>query len=536
MVAPICRPSGERSGTISTSSPTASGDRLRRPDASDALLPRTRLNYAEHVLRHETKGDPGRPAIRHSSELRPLHETSWKELANHVRTLATALRRLGIRPGDCVVSYMPNIVETAITMLATTAIGATWASAAPEFGAKTVVDRFGQIGPKLIFVADGYRYGGKEFDRSKEIAEIVAQTSTIEKVVWLDYRGDGDRSLIRGVEVLSWGSLLEGPTPDTADFRFERVASDHPLWVLFSSGTTGLPKAIVHGHHGIVVEAYKNAAFHFNLKKDDVLFFYSTTGWMMWNTLMNAVLMDGVAVLFDGHPSQPDPMSLWTLAESAGATAFGTNPTVTQIMRKLGLRPKESCKFEHLESVMLVGSPATPDAFHWVYENVKSDVWVTSQSGGTEFCSGLLGGVPTDPVRAGLIDAPSLGVDAKIFNKDGQPVLNEPGELVIASPMPSMPPKLWGDEDNKRYRDTYFDRWPDVWRHGDSAQINSDLTCQVFGRSDATLNRYGVLGGDLSDARKHGRDRGQPGRLHRASRRRLLHAAVRHARAWRPAR
>lgn len=457
-------------------------------------FPGTRVNYAEHVLRNEATGDPNRTAIRHSSETRPLTDTSWVELANDVRRLATSLRDLGIRPGDCVASYMPNIIETVIAMLACTAIGATWSSAAPEFGTKTVIDRLGQIKPKLLFAADGYRYGGKDYNRSREISEILSNLPEIEHVVWLDYLGFQGKKpgLGPGVETRSWDEMLSGPPVDASAFRYERVTNDHPLWVLFSSGTTGLPKAIAHSHHGILLECYKCAAFHFNLKKDDCLFFYSTTGWMMWNTLLNALLMNGVTVLFDGHPSQPNPMTLWSLADEAGATCFGTNPTITQIMEKLRLRPADSCRLERLESVVLIGSPAMPDAFQWIYENVKSDVWLTSQSGGTEFCSGLLGGVPTRPVRAGFIDAPTLGVNARIFNDAGMPVTGEAGELVILAPMPSMPLFLWGDEDFELYRKTYFHRWPEVWCHGDFARIDEDLSSQVFGRSDATLNRYGV--------------------------------------------
>jgi acetoacetyl-CoA synthetase len=451
-----------------------------------------RVNYAEHVLRHELDGDPRRPMFRHSSELRTLQETSWADTAAAVRKLATGLRSLGIGPGDRVVAVMPNIVETAIAMLATTSIGAIWSAAAPEFGLNTVVDRFGQIEPKLIFVADGYRYGGKDFDRSGVIKQIIASLASIETVVWLDYLTftaplpDLPRPVVR------WGDLLAGSAVPAEGFQFERVDSSHPLWILFSSGTTGLPKAIVHNHHGILVESYKNTAFHFNIKAGDCLFFYSTTGWMMWNTLMNAPLLNAVAVMFDGHPSHPDPARLWELADQAGATTFGTNPTVTQIMKQQGIVPKHRYSLEHLESVLLVGSPATPEAFAWVYDNVKSDLWVTSQSGGTEFCSGLLCGVPELPVRPGMIQAPGLGVGAQIYNEAGQQVFDEPGELVITKPMPSMPIGLWGDDDYLRYRTSYFDRWPFIWVHGDLAQINSKGGCSVFGRSDATLNRYGV--------------------------------------------
>lgn len=450
----------------------------------------TRVNYAEHVLRSGTSGDPDRAAIRHASENRPMGETSWRDLASSVRRVAAGLRELGIRPGDRIVSYMPNIVESAIAMLATTAIGAVWAAAAPEFGVETVVDRFAQIEPKLIFAADGYRYGGKDFDRTAAVRQIVDAVPSLRTVVWLDYRAPGIAAPQTRCDTVGWGALAGRDDPGEA-FAFERVASDHPLWILFSSGTTGLPKAIVHGHQGILLEAYKSAAFHQNIKQGDCLFFYSTTGWMMWNTLFNALLMDATAVLYDGHPSQPDPAVLWDLADRVGATHFGTSPTVTQIMRQQGLRPRDRFAFARMESLMLVGSPATPESFAWVYENVKSDLWVTSQSGGTEFCSGLIGSAPELPVRAGVIEAPLLGVDVDIFDEAGNSVRETPGELVVKAPMPSMPLFMWGDADGQRYRDSYFDEWPHVWRHGDLAQRGRNGWV-IFGRSDATLNRFGV--------------------------------------------
>ena len=450
----------------------------------------TRVNYAEHVLRAATTGNPDRAAIRHGSEIRSMRETSWRDLASAVRRVANGLRELDIRPGDRVVSYMPNIVETAIAMLATTAIGGVWAAAAPEFGVETVVDRFAQIEPKLIFAADGYRYGGKDFDRTAAVRQIVEAVPSLRTVVWLDYLSPGIAAPETRCGTVGGNALAERDDPGEA-FAFERVASDHPLWILFSSGTTGLPKAIVHGHQGILLEAHKSAAFHQNIKQDDCLFFYSTTGWMMWNTLFNALLMDATAVLYDGHPSQPDPAVLWELADRVGATHFGTSPTVTQIMRQQGLRPRDRFAFTRMESLMLVGSPATPESFAWVYENVKPELWVTSQSGGTEFCSGLIGSVPELPVRAGVIEAPVLGVDVDVFDDAGNPIRETPGELVVKAPMPSMPLFMWGDADGKRYRDSYFDEWPHVWRHGDLAQAGRDGWV-IFGRSDATLNRFGV--------------------------------------------
>jgi acetoacetyl-CoA synthetase len=448
----------------------------------------TRMNYAEHVLRHEMSGDPGRVMLHHGSETRAMTTASWAEVAGAVRKLATRLRAMGIGPGDRVVAYMPNLPETVIAMLATTAIGAVWSSAAPEFGAQTVIDRFGQIEPKLVFAVNGYRYGGKDFDRSADLGRILAALPTVETVVMLDYLPGA--ALPDGA--LRWGVLLDGAEVPREGFRYERVASDHPLWVLFTSGTTGLPKPIVQGHHGIVLEHLKSAAFHFELQEGGALFFYSTTGWMVWNTLMWGPMMNGRAVLYDGHPSHPDARLLWRIADDTRASVIGVSPTYVQLVRQQGIEPAQEFGLQALQAIMLVGSPATPEVFDWVHRSVKADVWASSQSGGTEFCSGLLAGSPLLSTRAGEIQAPALGVDARAFGENGEVLVDEVGELVIRQPMPSMPLYLWGDTDFARYRDSYFDTWPGVWRHGDRVRFNAHGGGFVLGRSDATLNRYGV--------------------------------------------
>lgn len=452
-------------------------------------FPGTTMNYAEHVLRHENTGDAGRVMLHHSSELRAMQTASWADIAGAVRKLATRLRAMGIGPGDCVVAYMPNLPETVIAMLATTAIGAIWSSAAPEFGAQTVIDRFGQITPKLVFATNGYRYGGKDFDRSADLNRILAALPTVEHLVMLDYLPGAnapDRPAI------AWAEMLSGPDIHAEDFQYTRVASDHPLWVLFTSGTTGLPKPIVQGHHGIVLEHYKSAAFHFELQENGALFFYSTTGWMVWNTLMWGPLMNGRAVLYDGHPSHPDARLLWRIADETRATVIGISPTYIQIVRQQGIVPAKEFALTDLQSVMLVGSPSTPETFEWVYENVKPDVWASSQSGGTEFCSGLLAGSPLLPTRAGEIQAPGLGTAAYAFNEDGKPVIDEVGELVILKPMPSMPLFFWGDTDFARYTASYFDTYPGIWHHGDRVKFSAHGGGFILGRSDATLNRYGI--------------------------------------------
>ena len=321
-----------------------------------------------------TAGDPARTMLHHASELRPMQTASWADIAGAVRKLATRLRAMGLGQGDRIVAYMPNLPETVIAMLATTAIGAIWSSAAPEFGAQTVIDRFGQIEPKLVFATNGYRYGGKDFDRSADLNRILAALPSVEHLVMLDYL-PGAQNPDR--PATPWVEMLSGPEIPAQDFSYTRVASDHPLWILFTSGTTGLPKPIVQGHHGIVLEHYKSAAFHFELQKDGALFFYSTTGWMVWNTLMWGPLMNGRAVLYDGHPSHPDARLLWRIADETRATVIGISPTYIQIVRQQGIVPRDEFALTDLQSVMLVGSPSTPETFEWVYANVKPDIWAS---------------------------------------------------------------------------------------------------------------------------------------------------------------
>ncbi len=452
----------------------------------------TSVNYAEHVLRNETNGDPNRPMIEECSELRDLRSLSWSEIAGKVRRLATTLRGLGVQPGDRVVAYMPNISETVIAMLASTAIGAVWSSAAPEFGSKTVIDRFSQIEPKVVFATNGYRFGGKDFDRIDDLETILDALPTATHLIMLDYHPTARKIPRFTGETLTWNYMLSGPEIDRQNFKFERVPSDHPLWVLFSSGTTGLPKAIVHGHHGIILEHYKSAAFHFEIPKDGALFFYSTTGWMVWNTLMWGPMMNGRAVLYDGHPAHPDARLIWKIANDTRATTLGISPTYLQMVRNQGIVPKDEFQLTALQSVLLVGSPATPEVFEWVKTSVKSDVWASSQSGGTEFCSGILAGSIDLPTYAGEIQAPGLGTDAVAFDDDGQVIIDAAGELVVRQPMPSMPLFFWNDAEKSRYRESYFETYPHVWHHGDRAMFNARGGSFVLGRSDATLNRFGV--------------------------------------------
>lgn len=455
-------------------------------------FPGAQVNYTQHVLRHVNDGDPNRPFLLHKSEIRPLQAMSWAEVVSDVHKIAKKLRDLGVRPGDRVAAYMPNIAETVLAMLATAAIGGIWSTAAPEFGASTVIDRFIQTRPKVLFVSDGYRYGGKNFDRTEQILAIVDSLDCVEAVIWLDYLKEKEVLPDLGRPLLRWPSLLDGDASTPEEFEYEYVSGDHPLWILFSSGTTGLPKPIVHGHLGILLEHYKSAAFHLNLKPGGVMCFYTTTGWMMWNTLMWAPLMNGAAVLYDGHPAFPDAGMLWGLAAETGAQSLGTSPTSVQLTASQTIVPKDKDDFASLENIFLVGSPATPETFVWLYKNVKPDLWVTSQSGGTEFCSGLVAGVPSLPVYAGEIQARALGVDLHAYGENGEPLIGTSGELVIRKPMPSMPICLWGDTDFERYRASYFEAFQSIWCHGDRITITERGSCIVHGRSDATLNRFGV--------------------------------------------
>jgi acetoacetyl-CoA synthetase len=456
-------------------------------------FPGARLNYAQHVLRRER---PGEPALFHVSETAPVAGLDWADLAGQVRILATRLREMGVRPGDRVASYMPNIPQTVIAMLATTSIGAIWTSCSPDFGWRGVLDRFRQLRPKVLFAVDGYTYGGRAYDRRDELRQIIAGLHGLEYFVLLPYPdraapapGGRDEPHAGG---MTWAALLDHEPVPAAGFAFEQVPFGHPLWILFSSGTTGLPKAIVHSHGGILIEQLKLQQFHMDLREGDRLFFHTTSGWMMWNFLVSSLLLGVRPVLYDGNPGYPDLNVLWRLAQDCRVNMFGASPAYVDLMLKDGVVPADKFALPDLRAIMPAGSPVSPECTAWFYQNVKQDVWVCTGSGGTDVCAGLVGGVPTLPVYAGEIQAPHLGVAAKAFNRDGQSVIDEVGELVVTEPMPSMPVKFWGDDTGARYRESYFDDFPGVWRQGDFFRINARGGCFVLGRSDATLNRHGV--------------------------------------------
>ncbi len=459
----------------------------RRAMPGAEWFPGARLNYAENVLRPERGGGV---ALLHASETHALEPLSWQELGRQVRILGTRLRALGVRPGDRVAAWMPNIPQTVAAMLATTAIGAVWACCSPDFGERGVLDRLAQLSPKVLFCVDGYRYGGKPFDRRAELARILAGLPSLRAVIHLPHLDPGAAAPCAGA--LSWSEALDPAASDPAGFRFEQVPFDHPLWTLFSSGTTGLPKAIVHGHGGILLETQKNAVFHFDLHPGDRLLFFTTTGWMLWNFLASTLATGAIPILYDGSPAYPVADILWKLAQDADATMLGASPAYVEQMARSGIVPRERYDLSHLTSISLAGSPATPGCVAWFHANVKQDLWVANGSGGTDCCTGFVGGVPTQPVYAGEIQAPSLGVAVAAFNDKGESVIDEVGELVITQPLPSMPVGFWNDADGRRYRESYFEQFPGVWRHGDFFRINSRGGCFVLGRSDATLNRYGV--------------------------------------------
>jgi acetoacetyl-CoA synthetase len=451
-------------------------------------FPGAELNYAENVLRHAAD-HPDEPAILHQSEVRPLGEVSWAELQQKTATLAAGLRELGVQRGDRVAAYLPNVPEAVIALLACASIGAVWSSCSPDFGAGSVVDRMAQIEPKVLLAADGYRYGGKDYDRTDVVARLQEEIPTLQKTVVLPYLAeDPDTSQLENV--VMWDDLLawhEGAEP-----TFEQVPFDHPLWVLYSSGTTGLPKAIVHSQGGILIEHLKKVVLHIDLGPEDRFFWFTTTGWMMWNLVVAGLLTDSTVLLYDGNPGYPDMNVLWEFAASAGMTCFGTSASYITACMKAGIEPGRDYDLSSLQSIGSTGSPLPPEGFEWAYKHVKEDLWLFSTSGGTDMCTAFVGGVPLLPVRAGELQARSLGAEVEAFDEEGNPQIDEVGELVVTEPMPSMPIYFWSDPEGERYRESYFDVYPGVWRHGDWIKVKEDGACVIYGRSDSTINRGGI--------------------------------------------
>ncbi|HEV7631903.1 MAG TPA: acetoacetate--CoA ligase [Steroidobacteraceae bacterium] len=452
-------------------------------------FPGATLNYARHMLRHER---PDATAILHLNERSPLTAISGEELGGKVRVIATQLRKLGLKRGDRLVAYMPNIPEALVMMLATTSVGAIWSSCGPDFGTPGVLDRFSQLEPTMLLHVDGYQYGGKPFDRREEVKKILARLTTVTTVIYLPYLDRSIREPLSDKNTVFWNDLLDHPPVSRDEFRYEEVPFGHPLWILFTSGTTGLPKPIMHSHGGILIEQLKHLAFNFDLRAGERIFFFTTTGWMMWNFLVSSMLSNVIPVLYDGNPAWPDGDVLWKMVQDSRANLFGASPTYQAILQKAGLVPRDKFDLTSLDSVTLAGSPVTPECQAWFHDNVKREAWVAPGSGGTDICSGFVGGVVILPQYAGEIQARCLGNSVYALNEAGEKVVNEVGEMVITQPMPSMPVGFWNDKNHERLRETYFSDYPGIWRQGDFFLINERGGCFVLGRSDATLNRHGV--------------------------------------------
>lgn len=444
-------------------------------------FPGATLNYAEHALRRRDD----RPAVIAASEVGEVTQMTFAELYDQVTAVATGLRRRGVGRGDRVAALLPNIPETLVAFLATASLGAVWSSCAPEFGVGSVVHRFSQIEPKVLIACDGYRFAGRRHDRLPELAQVVAQLPTVETTVVV---GRLDQTGRTPAGTTSWEEL----TRETGPLVFEAVPFDHPLWILYSSGTTGLPKPIVQSQGGILLEHLKELALHVDVGEGDRFFWYTSTAWMMWNLLISSLLVGTTMVLYDGSPGYPDLSVLWKLAETQRVTHFGVSPPYLQACGRAGLHPGRRFDLSSIRQVGSTGAPLTPEGSAWVYEEVGSDLRLASISGGSDLCTAFLGGCPMLPVRAGRIQCSQLGAKIEAFDMNGVPVVGEVGELVITAPMPSMPIYFWNDPDGERYRSSYFDTYPGVWRHGDWITVHADGSSVVHGRSDSTLNRGGV--------------------------------------------
>lgn len=444
-----------------------------------------RLNYVQQAFRH-ARAD--RPAIRHAGEETPLADLSWADLQRQVASIAAALRAMGVGRGDCVAAYLPNIPQAVVAFLATASLGAIWSVCAPEMGPVAVLDRFRQIEPKAMFAVHGYRHGGRRHDRGDVLRELLAGLPSVRHCVLVPEPGGEAEVAVDGPALHRWYDLLREP----AELRIESLPFDHPLWVVYSSGTTGLPKPIVHGHGGIVVEHLKMLGLHCDLRPGDTFHWYSSSGWIMWNVQVGGLLLGATIALYDGSPGWPDFGRLWRFVDEAGVTVFGAGAAFFANCIKAGVEPARLADLSRLKMLGSTGSPLPPEAYDWIRQQVRADLWINPIAGGTDFAGAFVGGNPTLPVYAGEMQCRCLGAKVEAFDDDGQPLIDAVGELVCTAPLPSMPLALWGDADGRRLHESYFDVYPGVWRHGDWVRITPRGGAVIYGRSDATINRHGI--------------------------------------------
>jgi len=443
----------------------------------------TRLNYAEHIFR---RANDQHPAIIFQSEGGAIREVTWQSLTQQVGSLQQYLKQYNVQAGDRVAAYIPGCPEATIAFLAVNGLGAVWSSCSPDFGTNSVIDRFAQIEPKVLIATDSYSYNGKTFDKRDVILDLIQSLPTVQHVILVS---SNDASLAASKPITPWKEVtsLTKYTPE-----FVRVPFSHPIWILYSSGTTGLPKAITHSHGGILLEQLKYGTFHNDFKPGERCFWYTTTGWMMWNYIHGSLLAGATMVLYDGSPGYPDLTILWKFTQDVGIHHFGTSAGYILANMKAGIHPAKDFNLSSLRSIGSTGSTLPPEGFDWVYQEVKNNLWLTSMSGGTDVCSAFVGGMPTLPVYTGEIQCRALGCALQAFDENGNAITGQVGEMVITKPMPSMPIYFWNDPDYKRYEESYFEMYPGVWRHGDWTEITPHQGVIIYGRSDATLNRGGI--------------------------------------------
>lgn len=445
----------------------------------------SRINLTQQVFRfHRSEQESTRPAIIAKSEVRPTVQLSWGELRRQIGSVANALRGMGVQPGDRVVSYLPNLPETVVAFYACASIGAVWSSCSPDMGTPSVLDRFGQIAPKVLLAVDGYRYGGKDFDRRDVVTTLAQSLPSLEHVVLLPYLNPEARI----ADTRPWQELLAHDS--TIDF--EQLPFDHPLWVVYSSGTTGMPKPIVHGQGGILIESLKGHGLHSDLGENDRFMWFSTTGWIMWNSQVTGLLLGATIALYDGNPGYPDLGVLWKFAEEARLTVFGAGAAYFANCMKAGIEPGKLADLTTIRTIGSTGSPLPAEAFTWIYDQLGSDILLASISGGTDIAAAFVGACPILPLYAGEMQCRCLGIAVYAMDEQGKPLVDEVGELVVTKPMPSMPLYFWNDPEGRRYHDSYFDTYPGWWRHGDWLQITPRGGAVIYGRSDTTINRHGI--------------------------------------------